>query len=67
MLILNMALNLHLYVIQNNCKCDSPNSPPINVFTPKQSTNSMLLVNFQPLKKHHNGLLCSLFLLVKFC
>jgi hypothetical protein len=33
MLICNMASNLHLYVIQNNYKCDSPNSPPIHVFT----------------------------------
>jgi len=33
MLILNMVLNLHLYVIQNNYKCDSPNSPSIHAFT----------------------------------
>jgi len=27
MLILNMVYILHLYVIQNNCKCDNPNNP----------------------------------------
>jgi hypothetical protein len=36
MLILNMALNFHLYVIQNNYKCDNPNSLYIHAFTPKQ-------------------------------
>jgi hypothetical protein len=32
-LILNMALNFTLYVIHNNYRCDSPNSPPIHDFT----------------------------------
>jgi hypothetical protein len=33
-LILNMALNLRLYVMQKNYNFDNPNYPPIFAFTP---------------------------------
>jgi hypothetical protein len=35
-----MVLNLHLYVIDNNYKCDNPNNPFIHAFTPWQSSKS---------------------------
>jgi hypothetical protein len=43
MLILNMAWNLMLYVIQENHKYDCPNSPPIHAFTQNLLANKFFL------------------------
>lgn len=45
MLVLYMALNFNLYVIQRNIKCDNPNCPPNQAFT--YQNNVMIKVQFE--------------------